>query len=155
MVAYLPAARDPEVHIQTLVWGRRLTSQVLWQRVENHHCGLGRKEGDWNPGLASIIFVDGALEYLSRAVGTAPLPLAVQPLEQRFSFLHAVESHQCEQGVTGGLQGEQVVPSVGPVVNAWWTDGEQLAGTTFSTGQMGELFQKHCTRLEKKLCLPL
>lgn len=77
--------------------------------------------------------MDGAPEYLSRAVGTAPLPLAVQPLEQRFSFLHAVESHQCEQGVTGGLQGEQVVPAVGPVVNAWWTDGEQLAGTTFGT----------------------
>lgn len=83
MVAYLPAARDPEIHVQNMVRGRRLPNDVLWQRVENYHGGLGeeiKKEAE-TLAMLSLVFVDGAHEYLSGAKGTAPLALAVQPLK--------------------------------------------------------------------------
>lgn len=87
--------------------------------------GRGRKEGRRETealALFSSSLWVGAPGYLSGAEGTAPPPLLVQPLKQRFGFLEAVEPHQSQQGVTGSLQGEQVVPAVRPVVARWWTD---------------------------------
>ena len=41
MVADFLASCHPDVHVQTELIRRRIVNQVLWQRLEHHHGGLG------------------------------------------------------------------------------------------------------------------
>lgn len=44
VVADFFASSYPDVHVQTEVLRRRFLDQVLWQRMEDHHGGLGQEE---------------------------------------------------------------------------------------------------------------